>query len=346
MSQQFEQLLQTRFGSKWKKNRGKRGMEYRACCPFCPTVRGKIDKEFKLYMNPTINKYNCYRCSSSGLLNNMFKEFSQNAMPVFSAPRQVTTNVPMPGDVIPLHHLEPEHVAIRYLRNRGFDTDILSKRLGVHYCREGRTFGDGESFFFDATNTIIFPVWMHQKIVGWQARLLYDPDSLNDEQCEMYNFPRNADGDWVRPPKYYTPWGMNKGEILYNFDNARLSRVVVVSEGPLDVAGIGMCGVGTFGKSIAEPQVRLIKEYWDLAILMLDPGDADLETRKLMYELQMSVRTLPVKLQGVKDPGDASFERIWSQIYDAAEAQGISLTSYDLGAYNQAIIRTTDKQYG
>jgi hypothetical protein len=346
VSVEFENMLRARFGSRWKKARGRRGIEYRACCPFCPRNRGEQDKLFKLYMNPSLGVYNCYRCSSSGTLSDMFAEFRRTDPQAF-APQQVVrreqVHVDMPGAVVPLHTLERDHVARNYLERRGFNVDILSEAFGLYYCSTGRTYGDGVSFFYNTSNTIIFPVWMHGKLMGWQSRLLFDPDKLTDEQCETYGFPQNDEGEFVRPPKYYTPYGMSKGDVLYNFDNARKSKLVVVAEGPLDVAGIGMCGVGTFGKGISDIQAKLLKEYWDMVIIMLDPGDADAESRQLQMNLQMSVPTVQVTLQGVKDPGDASFERVWTQIYDAAIARGYDITQLDLGPWNKAIIRVTDR---
>ena len=344
MSAHFETLLRAKFGSRWKKTRGRKGIEYRVCCPFCPRNRGAQDKAFKLYMNPELGLYNCYRCNESGSLQQMFAEFRKVATQPFQpAVVKRPVDVAMPGDVVQLHLLDIHHPARAYLHARGFNTDVLSKAFGVHYCQTGTIFGDGQTFFFNTTNTLIFPIWMHGRVVGWQARLLYEPDKLSEDECSQYGFPVNEDGEIVRPPKYYTPRGMSKGDVLYNFDNARKSRIVVVSEGPLDVAGIGLCGVATFGKGVSENQARLIKEYWDMAILMLDPGDAEQEMQQLESSLCMSIPTVRVTLQGVKDPGDASFERIWTQIYDAVVQRGYRLDAYDMGPWNQAIVRTTDR---
>lgn len=339
MSYAFEQALTKKYG-KFKKTRGRRGTEYKICCPFCASKRGKPDKSYKLYVNPSLGVYNCYKCEARGRASDLVGAFANVPPP----PRTVRppSRVSMPGEVVPLHTLGEDHIARRYLEMRGFNTELLSTHLGVHYCVQGQVFGNGVDFAFDTTNTIVFPVWMHGKLIGWQARLLYDPDSLSDEQCALYGFPQDEDGKWIRPPKYYTPSGMAKGEILYNFDNAVKSDLVVVSEGPLDVAGIGMCGVGTFGKSISDDQIRLLKEYWDIVVLMLDPGDADAETERLFYDLQMSVITIPVTLSKVKDPGDASFYRIWSDINETALNYDIDISRYNLAAFKDAIIRTND----
>lgn len=344
MSIQLEKILQQTYGSRWKKGRGRRGIEYRICCPFCPKRNGKPDKAFKMYMNPTIDKYNCYKCGARGHLSSLYGTLKSDANTPFQpVKRYKPKNIDMPGDVIPLKQAGYDNVAVQYLRERGFDTDILSDCMGVHYCTSGRTYGDGEDFFFDTTSTIVFPIWMHGKMVGWQSRLLYDPDSLDDLGCTRYGIPKNSEGEWVIPPKYMTPPGVAKSEILYNFDNARKSKVCVVVEGPLDVAGVGMCGIGTFGKGISPEQINMMKSYWDLIVLMLDPDGTDSETQQLVYGLRMSVPVVPVKLVGVNDPGDASFVTIWSQIYDTAARYGHDITKYDLGPYNAAIIRTTNR---
>ena len=340
MSAEFEKKLTVRFGPKWKKHQGSNGLEYRVCCPFCPRVAGKkADTGFKLHINPGKGAYNCFRCGDSGTLYKLKLSSKVNAGPSMHKVTRRKSKFPEPGEVVPLHKLARNHPGRLYLEERGFDTDVLSWHMGVHYCISGREFGNGVDFYFTTTDTLIFPVWMHGKIMGWQSRVLYSPDRLEDSDCEKLGLPRDPEGEWLIPPKYYTPWGMNKGELLYNFDNALPGQVAVVAEGPLDVGGIGMAGLGTFGKGISEIQARLLKEYWDMLIIMLDPGDADNESLQLLQRLQMAMPVVKVDLKGMSDPGEGSFSDIWTQIYDTALARGYDLSKMNLGKYNEAIVR-------
>ena len=92
---------------------------------------------------------------------------------------------------------------------------------------------------------------------------------------------------------------------------------MVVTEGPFDAMSVGMSAVATLGKGVTHDQARLVKAYWDMAIVMLDPGDADADGRKLLSNLGLSSPTIQVVLEGYKDPGDAPREEIWRQVAKA-----------------------------
>jgi hypothetical protein len=59
---------------------------------------------------------------------------------------------------------------------------------------------------------------MDGKLVGWQSRLLYTPDNMTDDECEAMGFVKDDDKDWVKPPKYWTSPGLEKGRVLFNYD--------------------------------------------------------------------------------------------------------------------------------
>jgi DNA primase len=160
----------------------------------------------------------------------------------------------------------------------------------------------------------------HQPIViGWQSRLLYDPAKLNDSECSAYGLQRDEQGKWIRPPKYFTSPGLDKGRVLYNYLNARNYPFVVVTEGVFDAFSVGPSAVSLFGKTPTEKQVNLIQTYWDEVILLLDP-DANTEMRAAYRRLTLSVRVIHVPLTGAKDAGDMPREEIWRQIARKIEA--------------------------
>jgi DNA primase len=156
---------------------------------------------------------------------------------------------------------------------------------------------------------------MFGKLVGWQARLLYDPDKLTDDECEARGWPMDEDGaKRKRPPKYMTGPGFRKASSLFNFDQARKYPYVVVCEGVFDAMSVGPCAVAALGKELSQQQVMLLKSYWDCIILMLD---ANVDASKLEAQLSGDVTTIPVRLIGYKDPGDAPRDEIWAQICEA-----------------------------
>ena len=315
----LEQVVRKKFG-KFKKSRGKHGLEYVVRCPYC-------HKTDKMYLNPALGTYLCFRCGETGGLSDLLgvvDELNKEIVKPEYAP--MPTNVELPGVLVTLHELASDHPAIRYIRRRGFDPIELNDTFGMRYCPSGRTF----AHIYNTTNSLIFPMWMHGKLVGWQSRLLYTPDEMTDQECEQMGFAKDSDGDWIKPPKYWTSPGLPKGQIFFNYDWAAQSEIVVICEGTFDAMAVGRSGVAALGKGITEYQTRLIANTpnWKIAVLLLDPGDADKETEKLKLSVAGNVRILPVKLEGYKDAGEAPRMEIWTQIGQAAHADNVDLFNY------------------
>lgn len=307
---------------KFKTSGGSNGLEYLICCPYCIKNEGKADKKYKLAINADKEIWHCWRCGESGGLKVLFPNLKSKSKIISSEIiKPLSTNIISPGDLIPLSDLPEDHVAIQYLKHRKFDPAMLDIRYGVKFCREGITIGG----IFDTSNTIVFPVWMRGEVVGWQARLLFNPSDIPEDQYELYKFTKDSDGEWKIPPKYMTSPGFDKGRVLYNYDLARKEPVVVICEGTFDAIRVGPCGVATFGKGVSEYQERLIKSYWKFAVLLLDPGDTDVETMKLQQGLSLSIPCVAVKLQGYKDAGETPTAEIWRQIKNQIDKENINL---------------------
>lgn len=316
----LEQVVRTKFG-KFKKSRGKHGLEYIVRCPFC-------HKADKLYLNPALGTYLCFRCGETGGLSNLLGIVDELNKATIAVPEYapMPTNVEMPGTLVALVDLPEDHPAIRYIKRRGFDPAELNDVFGVRLCTNGRTF----AHIYNTTSSLIFPIWMHGKLVGWQSRLLYTPDEMTDQECEQMGFAKDSDGDWIKPPKYWTAPGMPKGQILFNYDWAVKSEVVVICEGTFDAMACGRSGVAALGKGITEYQTRLIANtmQWKVAVLLLDPGDADKEMMQLTRTLGTNMDFLQVQLEGYKDAGEAPRMEIWAQIGQAAAELDIDLLKY------------------
>lgn len=337
MSNQILQRLQAKYGKVKTGRSGDGHVELKLCCPF--THAKHRDTGFHLYVNPEKGVYRCWSCGRRGRVNDLIDadglEFQQPRA-VVSAVTDVSSlrRVPDPYDVgrggglIPVDQLPEDHPAIVYLtrvRKRPFDPQELARTFGVFYCNIGRLFGKG-TINYDTTNTLIFPVYWrdhqppHQPIViGWQSRLLYDPAKLTDAECAAYGLQKDERGEWIRPPKYFTSPGLDKGRVLYNYLNARNHSFVVVTEGVFDAFSVGPSAVCLFGKTPTETQLNLLKTYWNDVILLLDP-DAHKEMRTTFEHLSRSVRVTLVMLEGQKDAGDMPREEIWRQIAKKIEA--------------------------
>ena len=290
-------------------------------CPFCPK---RSKNKYKLYINVGKDMYNCFRCGASGRATEIAGvpvkalEVEQNR----KNPEERIASVHMPGVTIPLNESPFGHPVYPYLkgRKRIWDIDELSDVYQLALCTTGRKYQVGDAIF-DTSNTIILPVFLNGEIVGWQSRLLYEPDDLSSEDCRSLGWPQDEDGDFCRPPKYFTSPGLKKSRILFNFDMARKFPFVVVTEGPFDAMSVGLSAVATLGKGVTQDQARIIKAYWSSAIIMLDPGDADKDAAKLLNNLSLSIPTVKVTLEGYKDPGDAPRDEIWRQVAKAIESE-------------------------
>lgn len=300
---QLEALLQRRYGSV---KRGKGGRELITKCPVC----GKR----KLSVNTITGLYQCWHGCVSGHVDKLFGDvrIARNEQIEFRKAAPIARGVDLPGELVPLMSLSEEHQAIQYLINRGFNPKELDEIYGLRYCSMGKKYAGG---LFDTSNTLVIPVYADGLLTGWQSRLLYDPKELDDATCTALGFPKDEDGDWLRPPKYFTMPGLDKGKILYNYDWARRSNLVVVCEGVFDALAVGRCAVATFGKGVTEYQANILKSYWDLIIILLDPGDAEADMIKLNKALDKGTApTFYVMLQGYKDAGETPREEIWRQI--------------------------------
>jgi hypothetical protein len=92
---------------------------------------------------------------------------------------------------------------------------------------------------------------------------------------------------------------------------------------------VGRCAIATLGKGLSDEQMRRLRWHWRLAVILLDPGDADGERDRLALKLQFGLdAAVRMTLTGYKDPGSAPRDEIWKQIGAAAHTQGIDLLKY------------------
>lgn len=208
-----------------------------------------------------------------------------------------------PGELEPVSRLPAHHRAVQYmLEERRYTRDMLD-RYKISYCRRA------DQRFRAAQDRIVFPIYMHDELVGWQCRYM-------------------GTADWKRVPKYYGMPGMKKKAMLYNFDLAKTYPFVVVVEGPTDANAVGDAGVALLGKSLSHTQKQLLVATWDRKpiIFMLDP-DAREESWGTIQDL-MNLNTNPivaVDLPPGNDPSDYGYETVWNIIRSTCHARGVIL---------------------
>ena len=207
---------------------------------------------------------------------------------------------PLPGFCKSLQHLEPHHLAIKYLKGRHFDIDTLIDDWGIAWCEVSDEFPA-------ASHRIIIPIVSEIGIIGWQARYLGSKNVIAADGTTDLRPDGTPPSKEI--PKFYTTPGLKKSHIVFNLQRAKNYPVPIITEGPFDAIKVGKeHGLAIFGTTISEYQQKAIatayKENNRFAIIALDPDRAghssvlqvDAALRKIFKDTL--IVTLP------HDPGD------------------------------------------
>ncbi len=181
---------------------------------------------------------------------------------------------------------EKYKVYYEYLNKRGFDEyDININRL---------RFGNMENM--QTAFRIFIPVYMDNILVYYQLR--------------------NIIGNMGR--KYDNPLGayMNKKTlVLFNYDRAKLSDSVIVTEGVFDAMTVGSSAIATFGKSISAEQIDLISKTWKDIIIALDPDAFELNIKIYKKFLSLGKKVKIFDLKNYKDINEAGKDYVLEHIF-------------------------------
>lgn len=320
----------------------------------------KFGARYELEINAETGFYKCHNCGAIGNAKSEWfsreandfhhlwfdRDQEQRKNAVEQAPRVrrggvmwgSSLTVPAPGEMVPFATLPDGHPAVEYLRDRKFDLQEIRNFdpvRALYYCTHGQySLAEGLG---TTGGRLIFPVYLNGIIQGWQARYIeryLDSARTTKEVWDGYSwrtFTRDAEGKWQDHyvPKYYTSPGMPRFSVLYNFDTARLYPGIAVVEGPLDQIACGPAAVGTFGKSIAVEQIRLIKTYWSKVFWIRDP-DVDTTTKSYrnMIAEMAGLDLHQLVIPGNRDPGETPREEIWSLIARAEEERARGVAQY------------------
>jgi hypothetical protein len=204
-------------------------------------------------------------------------------------PRQTTLR--MPETFVPIKGHGSGRMFVSYLERRGFD-DIpaLCNRFQLRCCADGGRWH----------GRIIFPIYLHSKLIGWTGRhiggslIRYDSLSINDPDTPALS--------------------TIKSQVLWFDQLEQATGTLVIVEGPFDALKINYLGAEknihatcVFGKSITGEQRDLLEtlENFDQRILLLDRDTVDVFNRKGNFASLTScgfkIKMLP---QFVKDPGE------------------------------------------
>jgi hypothetical protein len=291
-------------------------------CPYCYDTRHRlwINHRWGLW-DPQVRSRNLWLCCcynegclepyhrQRDLYEKVFDDFAHRhpAGHPINALRDGVRHSLGPGQVKPpgpyvyaLHHLDEDHHANVYLRERGYDTGWLGRAMQVGFCPHSYP------EFGHAQGRIIIPVFHGGAYVGWQAR---------------YPHPGEPPGG---APKYYTMPGMRKTSVLYNYDNAAGHPFVVLTEGATKVWSTGPWAVAQFGDKLSSYQATLITGRWKTVVIYLD-GNMYERAAEAWYALHRVPQRVLVRLPEDKEPGDYTPAQNRYILYHEALRQGVQL---------------------
>lgn len=240
------------------------------------------------------------------------------------------------GDTVPLSELPPDHPAVRYMLDRGYDIDDLSDRLDVSYCKcaakKGATLTHGLTN--DATGRIILPIMMDGSRVSYQARMI---DTWHNNMQYVWNgtswtavAKRTDDGIIIpvcKTNKYLNPKGASRNMLLFGYDQAVAwnkehgryddlgnlgDSYCILVEGPLDVARLkdypAMAVLGAFLSPIQASYIR--RSFKHVAVIM-DTDDAGKRCRESIEKQLPGIDIIDVVIPRdckVKDVGELDYD--------------------------------------
>jgi hypothetical protein len=234
-------------------------LEVSICCYDSRCNEGNPDKEFKMWINEDKGTYICYRCGEYGSVVRLIMKIAtctfENALRVLKGKitegdlnifmfklvdtendivmdydeETTAKEVELPYSYIPITGPHP------YLEERGVPWQI-AKAMGWGISATGYT-----------ANRIIVPTFVNNRLVFWQAR-----DMLNEKHEHW--------GDKKEYRKVLNPKGVSARHVLYNYDNAKDNKTIIITEGFMDCTKVGLNAVATNGTNIHAKQIELLRE--------------------------------------------------------------------------------------
>jgi hypothetical protein len=161
----------------------------------------------------------------------------------------------------------------QYIRGRGIP-DEHARGLGLGVVQSDRS---GSKADRALTGRVIFPIWVHGKLVFWVAR-----DTTGRSKAKVINMPRPCRTEAHGPycACYLEEWGLpavpqaaTADEVVVGLHWVSPGMPVIIVEGPTDVAVCGPQFVGTLGAHLSYEQALLIAGAGASEAIILWDGD-------------------------------------------------------------------------
>ena len=227
-----------------------------------------------------------------------------------------------PGKVIRLDKLSakrPDHPAVLYMQNRGFDPVQLGKKYGFVFCDQ---VDHPDPRCLLALGRILIPIFYKGEMRSWTGRYI------------------GQDIPGARIKKYYNCPGHPYQSLGYNLDTALQYSTIVLVEGALDTIKTGPFAVGILSNKLnailKKKIIRGLQKYGEEAaiVVMLDPEQNEEEARRgVKHHIEVTAAAfeeyvptiLKVYLPLGSDPASMSSNKIMSHIECEARKAKIRL---------------------
>lgn len=175
----------------------------------------------------------------------------------------------MPCDqLIPLDALPEDHPAVQlFLKDHLKDLNRYWSENQIGYIAPDAAqnlIWEEKGTSMSTADSLLFPVHYKSELVGWQLRFLSKP-----KLRYMHLF--------------------NKGNYLYNYDNAINYEIVVVCEGVKKALKFPS-GVATFGKQITPKQIQKLMNWKKIIFLYDGEDDTQAKTQELVNKINIGGR--------------------------------------------------------
>lgn len=255
-----------------------------------------------------------------------------------------------PGHTVPLSSLPDAHPAREYLRQRGYDPDLLEKQYGVAYCDEalpedrsvGRFWSKLPGGYKNSPQgRIIFPIIDAKGVKrGWQARAIDYSDGngnrwfwtdqqtwiqIEKDGVDLFGSEKDPQG-FKKLRKYLNARGFNRNQAAFGIWQAvQLAkslpyeqRICYVMEGAMDAAKGGPPCIALLGKSMSDDQAMVVRSHFAKVVLVADQDRAGKDfvrcISKKLEDMPILQATLP---EGKKDLGDCSYTEAAAILHQA-----------------------------
>ena len=265
----------------------------------CPTCASGDRKKMKRYVNTVNLGTNCFICTQRMTPKELM---CGETVPVMDRSESNETKERKVNEwanklpvykSIPINQLEKDHPAVKFFfKDHLYDLDRYYNENGIIYCPSdgGHIFNTFP--FITSANRLIFPVVFKGSLVGWQMR----------------SIPGTIFGDREDVIRYYHVF--NKGNYLYNYDNAKLHNRVVLTEGVKKALKFPN-GVASLGKGLTPIQIQMLQE-WREVVVFLDGEDSTQQLAKKVTKIVVDNGRRAINIDprkyGFPSPDEATVE--------------------------------------